>query len=116
MINLDQLSLPPERPQLKIDRYVYLASCTFDRLDLTVYCNNRSVDLTFTQLKILNFLCRRPNNIYSCADIAVGLGNGLTAESVRTHIHRMKSEKRLQRSIETVHTVGYRVIGATEVF
>lgn len=95
-------------PRLKIDRYVYLDGCTFDRLDLAVYRNNELVDLTFIQLKILNFLCRRPGDIHSCEDIAVAIGN--TSRSIRVHIHRMKTEKHLRRAIETIHTAGYRAV------
>jgi len=77
-----------------------------------VLLNDESIDLTFTEFRILHFLARRPGWVFTrdqIVDAARGEGYPVTARSVDVHIVGLRKKLGPAREfIETVRGIGYR--------
>lgn len=86
-----------------------------DHLKHEVKVNNKSVNLTLTEFKILANLIRRPGQVKSRDALLDEIWNykeGVFSRTIDTHIQRLRTKlKEAGGYIETVRGLGYRFIG-----
>lgn len=103
----------PNSPAAPHERTTF-GPLTADRATHEIRCNNKLLQLTFTEFRILITLMESPNRVLNRQDLiasAMGPGIAVTARTIDVHVAAIRKKLEDQGDmIRTVRGVGYRLI------